>query len=143
MCIRWLINWSDSTKIHGGTIKFIVHLLVSELRRFQNAWCKDKNVLLFGKQQTCNQHNTKPNYTQKGNIGIEQGAIAKSLYLADPTTFGTRQGIFIYCHNTCKAKTAAASTNNKIFKTISNCFTQGVELLKFHIERNMIFKVAV
>jgi len=23
MCIRWLINWSDSTKIHGATIRFI------------------------------------------------------------------------------------------------------------------------
>jgi len=22
MCIRWLINWSDSTKIHGATIRF-------------------------------------------------------------------------------------------------------------------------
>jgi len=24
MCIRWLINWSDSTKMHGATIRFIV-----------------------------------------------------------------------------------------------------------------------
>ena len=23
MCIRWLINWSDSTKMHGATIRFI------------------------------------------------------------------------------------------------------------------------
>ena len=23
MCIRWLINWSDSTKMHGSTIRFI------------------------------------------------------------------------------------------------------------------------
>jgi len=29
MCIRWLINFSDSTKMHGATIRFIiVHLLV-------------------------------------------------------------------------------------------------------------------
>jgi len=25
MCIRWLINWSDSTKMHGVTIRFIRH----------------------------------------------------------------------------------------------------------------------
>ena len=24
MCIRWLRNWSDSTKMHGATIRFIV-----------------------------------------------------------------------------------------------------------------------
>jgi len=24
MCIRWLINWSDSTKMHGATIRFKV-----------------------------------------------------------------------------------------------------------------------
>jgi len=24
MCIRWLINWSDSTKMHGATIRFIL-----------------------------------------------------------------------------------------------------------------------
>ena len=24
MCIRWLINWSDSTKMHGAKIRFIV-----------------------------------------------------------------------------------------------------------------------
>ena len=27
MCIRWLINWSDSTKMHGATIRFIPHYL--------------------------------------------------------------------------------------------------------------------
>ena len=26
MCIRWLINWSDSTKMHGATIRSIVLL---------------------------------------------------------------------------------------------------------------------
>jgi len=25
MCIRWLINWSDSTKMHGATIRFTIH----------------------------------------------------------------------------------------------------------------------
>ena len=27
MCIRWLINWSDSTKMHGATIRFILPLI--------------------------------------------------------------------------------------------------------------------
>jgi len=25
MCIRWLISWGDSTKMHGATIRFPVH----------------------------------------------------------------------------------------------------------------------
>jgi len=29
MCIRWLINWSDSTKMHGATIRFIISDQVS------------------------------------------------------------------------------------------------------------------
>ena len=31
MCIRWLINWSDSTKIHGATIRFIVHYQIQKI----------------------------------------------------------------------------------------------------------------
>ena len=27
MCIRWLINWSDSTKMHGATIRSILYVL--------------------------------------------------------------------------------------------------------------------
>jgi len=26
MCIRWLINWSDSTKMRGATVRFIVYI---------------------------------------------------------------------------------------------------------------------
>ena len=31
MCIRWLINWSDSTKMHGATIRFVLYRLVGHL----------------------------------------------------------------------------------------------------------------
>ena len=30
-CIRWLINWSDSTKMHGATIRFIVNAQQAKL----------------------------------------------------------------------------------------------------------------
>jgi len=34
MCIRWLINWSDSTKMHGATIRFTFSLWKSYLKYF-------------------------------------------------------------------------------------------------------------
>jgi len=35
MCIRWLINWSDSTKMHGATIRFMVS---GSLREYLSAF---------------------------------------------------------------------------------------------------------
>ena len=37
MCIRWFINWSDSTKMHGATIRFIIPVVfVLNLTLVQN-----------------------------------------------------------------------------------------------------------
>jgi len=43
MCIRWLINWSDSTKMHGATIRleclFLNHFLVFGIWAFGETSC--------------------------------------------------------------------------------------------------------
>ena len=31
MCIRWLINWSDSTKMHGATIRFTIRFICTKV----------------------------------------------------------------------------------------------------------------
>jgi len=45
MCIRWWTNWSDSTKMHGATIRFIVNAQQAKL----NNICKNTKLKLLKK----------------------------------------------------------------------------------------------
>jgi len=43
ICIVWLINWSDSTKMHGATIRFI-YIYISKLNTSVKINCEGSKL---------------------------------------------------------------------------------------------------
>jgi len=53
-CIRWLINWSDSTKIHGATVRFMYKIVL--LTVFLWGCCRLLRAVVKGVLSLCNCH---------------------------------------------------------------------------------------
>jgi len=77
MCIGWLINWSDSTKMHGATIRFILPKCLDKCQYWIES--RDDCFLPLCGQAAITQNQCMPvlHAIQRGWEGVKRILVAK------------------------------------------------------------------